>query len=136
MILFVEYAAWFIGWNYALLYQLGASAVVLNWSRHVVRFIEYISDYQVVDSIVEAPIAWNGTSNSFYSTGQIINLPAIAITFAVTIVLLSGIRLTGIITLVLVTIKVIIILIIIFASSKYVNRENYKPFFPSNKGRK
>lgn len=134
MILFVEYAAWFIGWNYALLYQLGASAVVGNWSRFVVRFIEYVSDYKVIKSIVEAPLAWNNTSQSFYQTGQIINLPAVAITVAITVVLLSGIRPTAIVNLILVIIKIIIILIIIFASCGYVDRKNYQPFFPANQG--
>jgi len=134
MILFVEYAAWFIGWNYGLLYQLAASAVVVNWSRFVVQFIEYVSDYEVVQSIVEAPLAWNNTSQSFYHTGQVINLPAVAITVAITVVLLSGIRPTAIVNLIFVIIKIIIILIIIFASCDHIDRKNYKPFFPTNQG--
>ncbi|CAF4096831.1 unnamed protein product, partial [Rotaria sordida] len=67
-------------------------------------------------------------------TGQAINLPAIAITIAITILLIIGIRQTAIVNLVLVVIKIIIILIFIFACCKYVDRNNYYPFFPPNKG--
>jgi APA family basic amino acid/polyamine antiporter len=135
LLLFVEYLAWFIGWNYALLYQLSALTVVDAWSEYVVDLINLLSDYNVTKSVVEAPIAWNETALNFYITGQAINLPAIAITMAITFLLISGIRPTAMVNLVLVIIKIIILLIFIFACCKYVNRDNYKPFFPPNGGK-
>ena len=99
------------------------------------HLISLISKYNVTSSLVEAPVAWSDNSVMFYSTGQVINLPAIAITVAITFVLIIGIRETAIINLVLVVIKVIILLIFIFACCKYVDRKNYHPFFPSNEGK-
>jgi APA family basic amino acid/polyamine antiporter len=135
LLLFVEYLAWFIGWNYALLYQLAALTVVVNWSKYVVHFINLFSNYNVTKSIVQAHWAWNETALSFYSTGQVINLPAIAITIAITLLLIWGIRPTAMVNLVLVIIKIIILLIFIFACCKYVDLNNYKPFFPKNEGK-
>jgi APA family basic amino acid/polyamine antiporter len=135
LLLSIEYPAFLMGWLLTLLYQVGASAVVANWSRYVVHLIDLISDYNITRSVVEAPVAWSQDANMFYSTGQIINLPAIAITIAVTLILISGIRQTAILNLVFVIIKVIILLIFIFACCAHVDRKNYTPFFPSNQGR-
>lgn len=133
--LFVEYMAWFIGWNYALLYQLAAAAVLVHWSKYVVHLIELISGYKVVSMVVQPPVAWNETGLNFYATGQVINLPAVAITIAITILLVSGIRPTAIVNLILVVFKIIILLIFIFACAKHVNTDNYRPFFPRNEGK-
>jgi len=126
--------AWFIGWNYALLYQLAALTVVVSWSEYLVNFIELVSNYHVASVVVQAPVAWNETAFHFYVTGDAINLPAIAITILLTIVLIIGIRVTAIFNLVLVVFKIIILLIFIFACSKYVNRKNFDSFFPPNQG--
>jgi APA family basic amino acid/polyamine antiporter len=126
--------AWFIGWNYALLYQLAALTVVVSWSEYLVDFIELVSNYHVASVVVQAPVAWNETAFHFYATGDAINLPAIAITILLTIVLIIGIRVTAIFNLVLVVFKIIILLIFIFACSKYVNRKNFDSFFPPNQG--
>ena len=123
-----------MGWLSILLYQLGASTVVINWSHYIVHLIELISDYDVVQSVVQAPIAVSDEVNLFRTTGQIINLPAIGITIAVTLILIVGIRPTAIVNLVLVITKVIILLIFIFACCAHVDRKNYTPFFPSKQG--
>ncbi len=117
-----------------MLYQLAASTVVVNWSHYVVHFINLISDYNITTSLVQAPVAWSEELNTFYGTGQVINLPSIVITIAITIVLIIGIRETVIINLIFVVIKVIILLIFIFTCCAHVDRKNYDPFFPSNAG--
>ena len=133
--MFLEYFAWFIGWNYALLYQLAALTVVVGWSKYIVHLTDLISYHQVTRSVVEAPVAWNETGTNFYTTGQAINLPAIAITVAITVLLVSGIRPTAIVNLVLNIFKIIILFVFIFVCAKYVNNANYKPFFPENQGK-
>ncbi len=123
-----------IGWLSVSLYQIAASAVTVRWSLYVLNFIDLISNYNTTRSLVQAPIAWSEDSNTFYVTGQIINLPAIAISLAVTFILIIGIRETAIVNLIFVIIKVIILLIFIIAGCIHVDRTNYNPFFPSNQG--
>jgi APA family basic amino acid/polyamine antiporter len=98
------------------------------------NLINLTTDYNVTSSLVQSPIAWSEDSNEFYVTGQIINLPAIAITLAVTFVLIIGIRETAIVNLMFVIIKVIILLIFIIAGSFHIDINNYNPFFPPNQG--
>ncbi|CAF4929704.1 unnamed protein product, partial [Rotaria socialis] len=129
-----EYLAWFIGWNSILLYLFGVMTVTVAWSEYVVKFIYIVSDFNATRAIVQAPFGWNETTEAFYVTGQAINLPAIAITIAITVLLIIGVRETAMVNLVLVVIKIIILLIFIFACCKYVNTKNYDPFFPTNLG--
>ena len=117
------------------LYQLAASVVVVRWSQYVVDFIHLISDYNVTTSIVQAPTAWVDGANTLQKTGQVMNLPAIAITVAITVLLIIGIRETAIVNLVLVVFKIIVLLIFIVAGAVYVDRRNYRDFIPANQGR-
>jgi APA family basic amino acid/polyamine antiporter len=130
----IEYPAFIIGWLSTLLYQLGASAVTVRWSHYVLHFINLTTDYNVTSSLAQAPVIWSTVLNQFLITGQVINLPAIAITIAVTFVLIIGIRETAIVNLTFVIIKVIILLIFIIAGSIHIDLNNYDPFFPSNQG--
>ncbi|CAF3890575.1 unnamed protein product, partial [Rotaria sp. Silwood1] len=128
------YLAWFIGWNSVLLYLFAVLTVVVAWSKHVVLFIDIVSDYNVTSMIVQAPVAWDEDAEHLFVTGQVINIPAIAIIIAITILLIIGIPATTIVNLVLVVFKIIILLIFIFACCNYVNVNNYNPFFPPNEG--
>ncbi|CAM4868813.1 unnamed protein product [Rotaria socialis] len=87
-----EYLAWFIGWNSILLYLFGVMTVTVAWSEYVVKFIYIVSDFNATRAIVQAPFGWNETTEAFYVTGQAINLPAIAITIAITVLLIIGVR--------------------------------------------
>ena len=107
---------------------------MVAWSQHVVQFISLVSDLNITSKLIEAPIGWNETGANFFISGKAIDLPAIAITISIVIVLLIGIRETSIVNIILVVIKVIILLIFIFACCKYVHRENFMPFIPKNKG--
>jgi APA family basic amino acid/polyamine antiporter len=127
----IEYPAFMMGWLSTTFYEIGSTTAVVRWSEYVVHFIDLISDHNVTSSLVEAPVRWSEQSG-MVRTGQVINLPAIAITIAITFVLIIGIRETAIINLIFVVIKVIILLIFIFACCVYVDRKNYYPFFPSN----
>ncbi len=131
----IEYPAFIIGWLSTLLYLLAASTVCVQWSHYVVYFIDLISEYNVTATLVQSPVEWSEQSAKLYGTGQVINLPAIAITIAIIFVLFIGIRETAIVNLVFVVIKVIILLIFIFAGCAHVDRKNYDPFFPSNDGK-
>ena len=106
----------------------------MNWSHYVVHLIDIVSDYNITKSLVEAPIAWDINLGRFYLTGQVINLPSIAITIVIVVVLIIGIRESATFNLVFVVLKIIILLIFIFTCCVHVKRSNYEPFFPSNLG--
>ena len=125
----IEYPAFLIGWLSTLLYLFGNSAVVVHWSHYVAHFIDLVSDYNVTSSLLRAPIVWVKEFNRLESTNGVMDLPAIAITIGICLVLIIGIRATAIVNLVFVIIKVIILLIFIIAGSIYVDHKNYDSFF-------
>ena len=98
------------------------------------HFINLVSNYNATRSVIEAPIAWNETGTNFYTTGHVLNLPAIAITIIITLILISGIHSSAIINLILVVFKIIVLLIFILVCARYVKNENYDPFIPENEG--
>jgi basic amino acid/polyamine antiporter, APA family len=134
-ILYVEYVAWIIGWDLILEYLLAAATVAVGWSGYVIHLVETVFKHNATRWIIEAPISWNDTSGAFYTTGEVINLPAVAIVIALTIVLLFGIGESAKVNIVIVIIKISVVLLFIFACCGYVHRSNYTPFFPPNEGK-
>jgi basic amino acid/polyamine antiporter, APA family len=130
----LEYLAWFIGWNSALQNQLGALVVVVNWSKSVTHLLGLISNTQPIARFLEAPFVWDETVDSFRATGQIMNFPSIFITLVITCLLIIGLRPMVMVNSVLVVIKICLLLVFIIACSKFIDRKNYQPFFPPNKG--
>ena len=130
-----EYLAWIIGWDLVLEYLLAAATVAVGWSGYVVDLVEIISKHNTTSWIVQAPVAWNETSSTFFTTKDVINLPAVVLVIALTLLLLIGVGESAMINLIIVIIKLIVILVFIFASCAYVKRSNYTPFFPPNEGK-
>ena len=64
----------------------------------------------------------------------IINLPAMLIAALVTMLLIVGIKESANVNSVIVVIKVAVVLVVIVAGAAFVNRENWTPFIPQNRG--
>src|SRR5690606_20282884 len=67
-------------------------------------------------------------------TGAIINLPAVVIVAAITVLCYIGIRQSAMANSVIVAIKVAVILAFIAFGIQYVNPENWTPFIPPAQG--
>ena len=131
---FAEYLAWIIGWDLVLEYLLAAATVAVGWSGYVVHFVETVTKHNATRWIIQAPVAWSDKSESFYGTGEVINLPAVVIVIALTLLLLVGIGESAKVNMVIVIVKILVVLLFIFASCGSIKRSNYTPFFPPNEG--
>lgn len=80
-------------------------------------------------------MTWNNTEEAFHATGKVLNLPAVAVVIALTILLLFGIGESAKVNMVIVVIKILVVLLFIFACCGYTKRSNYTPFFPPNEGK-
>ncbi|KAL1920309.1 uncharacterized protein VTP21DRAFT_1455 [Calcarisporiella thermophila] len=125
-----EFLAWIIGWDLMVEYLFGAATVSTGWSSYVVKFLKTVGA-TVDERFTTAPVAFS-EEKGFYTTGGIINLPAIFIVAALTIVLCAGIRQSKIVNNVIVGIKVLVVILFILAAAKSVNPDNWKPFVPEN----
>jgi len=151
-----EFVAWIIGWDLILEYLFAASTVSVGWSGYVVSFLK---DFGLVipaqftaalgSVLVDIPqIGWKlatpELTKSLADSGiaiaslphltGILNLPAMFVVAAITILLLIGIRESASFNNVMVVIKVFVILLFIGIGFMFVNKANWHPFIPKNTG--
>jgi APA family basic amino acid/polyamine antiporter len=127
-----EALAWFIGWNLLLEYAISASTVAVSWSAYVVNLLGD-AQIQLPKSLVNAPLGLDAHDH-LMRTGAIINLPAVLIVLAMTVVLYVGVRESAGANTLMVTLKVAIIVIVVIAGLKFVDPANFRPYVPANTG--
>jgi APA family basic amino acid/polyamine antiporter len=108
-----EVFAWIIGWDLILELALGGATVASGWSTYF------------ADLAKQAGIT---LPESVYSEGH--NFVAGGIVLALTGVICLGIKVSAKINAVIVTIKLAIVLLVIFAGLFFVKASNYSPFIP------
>jgi basic amino acid/polyamine antiporter, APA family len=114
-----ELVAWIIGWDLILEYAIGAGTVAIGWSAYVVSFAKDFG-INIPAAFVSAPLAFDADSHTWSTTGAVLNLPAIFVVVAMTILLVIGIKESSRINDVIVAIKLIVIgLFIIFAAPAF-----------------
>jgi APA family basic amino acid/polyamine antiporter len=130
-----ELFAWIIGWDLILEYAVGAATVAHGWSAHFQEFTPLFG-FTVPTSIHTAPVNYcvsvgaGCPSTGFVSTGSYFDLPAVLITFILTIVLVKGIRESATFNAGMVAVKLVIVAMVIGIGVFYINPANWHPFAP------
>jgi APA family basic amino acid/polyamine antiporter len=130
-----EIVAWLVGWALILEYALGASAVAVGWSGHVVGFLDGVGLHLPHALTVGPPISLG----SFLEGGEIggfINLPAVIITIFVTALLVIGTKESATVNAVLVAVKVAALMLFIVLTLPMItgHLDNFQPFAPRGWG--
>lgn len=123
-----ELVAWIIGWDLTLEYAVGAATVAVSWSGYVAslfRDFGIILPPQLIASPFQAITLADGSSGF-----GIINLPAILVVFAVSLVLMIGIQESARANSIVVILKVAVVILFIFFGWKYIDPANHVPFMP------
>ena len=115
-----ELVAFAIGWDLALEFIVGASAVAVGWSAYLNATLEQIFGLTLPAAISGPPAAEGGA----------INLPAIAIVAIVAFVLVRGIRITAKANMAITAMIIAVLLIVIAIGGTEVERDNWTPFLP------
>ncbi|KAJ2698738.1 hypothetical protein FB645_005550 [Coemansia sp. IMI 203386] len=130
-----ELIAWIIGWDLILEYMVGAATVAVGWSAYVVDFFHDAFGVTFTPKTTQAPVIWDNKDLSFkINHGSYINIPAIFISLAVTLILVLGMKQASWVNKTVVVIKLVVVLLFIFGACKYVDRDNYTPFVPPREG--
>ena len=134
-----ELVAWIIGWDLILEYLVAAAAVSVGWSGYVVAFVQHAFGVQLPAEWTQAPVTWVAThkgllGGEFVGTGNIVNLPAVLVVLAVTVILVIGIKESARFNGVIVFVKTAVVLLFIAFASSFVNTQNWEPFVPPNQG--
>src|ERR671923_824530 len=86
-----EFFAWVIGWDLVLEYALGAVTVAIGWSGYVVSFLADLGIH-IPAAYASAPLAYDAAAGIWSHTGALLNLPAMLIIAAITVLLVIGIH--------------------------------------------
>jgi APA family basic amino acid/polyamine antiporter len=119
-----EIVAWIIGWDLILEYAVGNMAVGVGFSAYMDSLLRGIG-VELPREIME-PLFVQGKY-----TGAYFNLPGFLIVMIITVLLVIGIRESAGANIVMVGVKILAILVFVFAASRYIHVSNWKPFMPN-----
>ena len=129
-----ELMAWLVGWALILEYALGASAVAVGWSGHIVGLLDNVGIHLPHALTVGPPIALGFIKGG--EVGGIVNLPAVLISVFVTTLLVIGTKESATFNAVLVAIKIaaLTLFIVIALPLATGHMSNFHPFTPRGWG--
>ena len=120
-----ELFAWIIGWDLVLEYAVGAATVSVSWSSYVVKLLHELG-ITLPQKLIAGP---------FEMVPGYINLPAVFIICAVSLLLIVGIQESARLNAVVVVIKVCVVIVVIAVGFSYIVPANHVPFIPANTGK-
>ena len=115
---FGEFAAWMMGWMLLLEYGVGAAAVANGWAGYFVNTLSNLG-LHLPEQLTKAPVL-----------GGTINLPAFAIIWILTLLLMVGVKESARANNLMVIIKLSTIAIFLTLSVGHIHTENWLPFMP------
>ena len=127
-----ELLAWMVGWALILEYAVAASAVSVGWSGYVLGLIENAMGFDWPDLLQAGP-AWtmNGWMPTPDFSAGIVNVPAIIVALAVTLLLMIGTTESARVNAVLVAIKVAALTAFVVLTLPVIQAANFQPFAPN-----
>jgi APA family basic amino acid/polyamine antiporter len=132
-----ELVAWIIGWDLIIEYAIGNVAVAISWANYMKTLLDGLGinipwwmaiDYHTATLKMPQLIA---SAPHLFGIPIVANLLAFAIVFAITVVLVWGIRESANFNFGMVAIKLVVLAFFIFVSLKYVKPANWHPFAPN-----
>jgi APA family basic amino acid/polyamine antiporter len=127
-----EFPAWLVGWAVTAQYLIAASTVAVGWSGY---FVSFLADFNIAlpQSISHAPIAYS-IDKGWEWTGAVLNVPAIAVTLLLGVLVSVGIKAVTHFNNLMVIIKLSAILLFLCLGFFYIDSSNWTPFIPANTG--
>jgi APA family basic amino acid/polyamine antiporter len=120
-----ELVAWIIGWDLVLEYAIGAATVGIAWSEYLNKLLEFLPGSHTI------PYEWcHSPFQSDHGVHGIVNLPAIAIIFALTLLLIRGMKESAFVNSLIVITKVAIVILLIVLGWSFIDPANHTPFIP------
>jgi basic amino acid/polyamine antiporter, APA family len=122
-----EFVAWLIGWDLILEYAVGAATVGIAWS-------EYLNNL-LVNVLHTSPIPYQWCHSpmqvSVDGVHGIMNLPALLILFAMSLLLIKGTSESALVNGIIVITKVAIVIAVIILGWGFINPVNHEHYIPA-----
>lgn len=139
-----EVMAWMVGWALVLEYALGASAVAAGWSNHAAGLLSSLglhipnalNNADALDARVALAIGFHPTDElrNAALTGGYVNLPAVLIVIAITLLLIKGTTESARFNAALVVVKLTALAFFVALTLPIVDMKNFHPFMPTGLG--
>jgi len=151
-----EFLAWIIGWDLILEYLFAASTVSVGWSGYIVSFLKDFGVFLPPEltaasftRLIHIPEAgWTQISSELLRhlaergispetlphTTAILNMPAMFIVAAISLLLVIGIKESASFNNIMVITKVGVIIVFVVIGFFFVKNINWHPFIPKNTG--
>lgn len=123
------FLGWIVGWDLVLEYAVAAAGVAQGWSKYF-RVLVRLCGGSIPLAIRTTPWSYDPETGESSVTHAAFDLPAVAITLVLTLILIRGVKESARINNLFVFIKVGVVLFVIFAGLNYVKSENFFPFMP------
>lgn len=135
-----EFIAWIIGWDLILEYAFGATTVAIGWSGYVTSFLRDLG-LVIPPEFSSAPLAYDSATGAVVLTGALVNVPAVFVILAVTILLVIGIKESANVNNAIVALKLAIVVLFVLAGVWFIKPANWVTlsnplgsFIPPNAG--
>jgi APA family basic amino acid/polyamine antiporter len=120
-----ELVAWIIGWDLVLEYAIGAATVGIAWSEYFNKLLGLFG-FGVPYAFCHSPFQVDDMTGAH----GIINIPALFIILALTLLLIRGMQESAIVNGLIVVMKVTIVILIITLGWGFVQSANHSPYIP------
>jgi APA family basic amino acid/polyamine antiporter len=130
-----EFVAWLVGWALIMEYALGGSAVAVGWSGHIVGLLDSLG-WHIPHALTVGPKISIGGLIEGGEVGGIMNVPAVLVTIAVTVLLVIGTRESAGVNSVLVAVKVIALTAFVIVTLPLIggHLDHFQPMTPRGWG--
>nr|HEX4313557.1 amino acid permease [Kofleriaceae bacterium] len=131
-----ELVAWIIGWDLILEYAVGNVAVAVSWAGYFNDFLAglglHMPDWMTstVDHANANPAIYDAAPHLF-GHAIVFNLPAGAIVFLLTVLLVYGVKESVWVNTVMVVLKLVLVIAFVIVGAFWVRPENWTPFAPN-----
>jgi APA family basic amino acid/polyamine antiporter len=123
-----DFAAWMIGWNLILEFGVAAATVAASFSGYANSLLGDLG-------MALPPYLLNGPlGDGAGGAPGLVNLPAVVIISACSLLLLRGITESAWVNSIIVAVKIAVIILLIAAGGAWVKVANFTPFIPPNTG--
>ena len=128
-----ELMAWIIGWDLVLEYAVGAATVGIAWSEYLNNLlVEVVGWKAIAYEWCHSPFQQSLPDANGVVTNGIINLPALFIVSALSLLLIRGTSESAFVNGIIVIVKVAIVILIIVLGWQFIKPENHIPYIPEN----
>ncbi len=131
-----EIFAWIIGWDLLLEYTFDGAAVAVGWAGYFQQFFEKVFHVAIPEFLTTSWSIALSNREKFSHFPHVfdiplsVNLPAMLVILAVSLLLIRGIRESARVNSVIVGLKLVVIAIFVIAAVGHIDRNNWTPFFP------